>query len=226
MGHLDLMRAFMMAIRRVGLSVDYSEGFNPHMLLYFSPPLPVGLSSLAEYFAASSSECPQDFMVRLNTSLPKGLKILAASKVDKNPNFANMAVANSYEVVLEKASDLSADIAKMLSSTSFDITYTQKENQITKDVRSRILLANGSKKTYTFTLLSGALNLRPDRLMSQLLASINQTFYTSTKTAQYALKTKCTNIETLHKTQTPLTPLINFDELFFHNEIYQQRIRL
>ena len=35
-GHLDIQRAVMRALRRSGLSVSYSKGFNPHILLTFA----------------------------------------------------------------------------------------------------------------------------------------------------------------------------------------------
>ena len=34
--HLDMLREMGRAVRRADLSVRFSEGFNPHMLLYFS----------------------------------------------------------------------------------------------------------------------------------------------------------------------------------------------
>ena len=40
--HLDMLREMGRAVRRADLSVRFSEGFNPHMLLYFSQPLPLG----------------------------------------------------------------------------------------------------------------------------------------------------------------------------------------
>ncbi|MFH1068866.1 MAG: TIGR03936 family radical SAM-associated protein [Candidatus Glassbacteria bacterium] len=49
-GHLDMVRNIEFMLRRSELPVLYSEGFNPRMRLHFSPPLPVGIESEAEYF--------------------------------------------------------------------------------------------------------------------------------------------------------------------------------
>ena len=37
--HLDLMRLFQRAVRRAGLPIGYSHGFNPHQLMSFGNPL-------------------------------------------------------------------------------------------------------------------------------------------------------------------------------------------
>ena len=46
--HLDLQRFMQMALRRTGLPVAYSQGFNPHPLLSFASALAMGWTSDAE----------------------------------------------------------------------------------------------------------------------------------------------------------------------------------
>ena len=48
-GHQDIIRLFQRAFRRGGMRLDYSNGFHPHPRLRFSPPLALGLESMAEY---------------------------------------------------------------------------------------------------------------------------------------------------------------------------------
>lgn len=47
--HLDLTRVFDRSLRRAGIQVAYSEGFNPHPKIAFGPPLPVGVEGRREY---------------------------------------------------------------------------------------------------------------------------------------------------------------------------------
>ncbi len=47
--HLDLTRVFDRALRRAGIEVAFSEGFNPHPKISFGPPLPVGVEGNREY---------------------------------------------------------------------------------------------------------------------------------------------------------------------------------
>lgn len=48
-GHLDVMRYFQKLFRRAQIPVAYSEGFSPHQILSFTPPLPLGMESTGEY---------------------------------------------------------------------------------------------------------------------------------------------------------------------------------
>ena len=48
--HLEVMRYFQKAVRRSGLDVAYTEGFNPHQIMSFAAPLGVGQTSESEYF--------------------------------------------------------------------------------------------------------------------------------------------------------------------------------
>src|SRR5690606_2740328 len=46
--HLDVMRFWERAIRRAGLPLTYSKGFNPHPKLQFAGPLPLGFTGQRE----------------------------------------------------------------------------------------------------------------------------------------------------------------------------------
>jgi len=48
-GHLDLMHTFFRALKRANLPVSYTQGFNPRIKCSFSPALPLGFESEAEY---------------------------------------------------------------------------------------------------------------------------------------------------------------------------------
>ena len=47
-GHLDIQRAMMRALRRSGLPVAYSNGYNPHILLTFASALSTGAAGKKE----------------------------------------------------------------------------------------------------------------------------------------------------------------------------------
>ena len=55
-GHLDIMRYFQKVIRRSGIPIKYSEGFNPHQIMSFAAPLGVGLTSSGEYMDIELTE--------------------------------------------------------------------------------------------------------------------------------------------------------------------------
>ena len=76
-GHLDIMRYFQKAIRRSGLPIKYSEGFNPHQIMSFAAPLGVGLSSSGEYMDIELKEFvpSQEALQRLQATMVDGMEV-------------------------------------------------------------------------------------------------------------------------------------------------------
>ena len=76
-GHLDVMRYFQKAIRRSGLDVAYTEGFNPHQIMSFAAPLGVGQTSESEYFDIELHTAPsmEELVNRLNEVMTDFLAI-------------------------------------------------------------------------------------------------------------------------------------------------------
>jgi len=66
--HLDLLRTFTRAIHRADLPVKYSQGFNPHQLITFSLPLPIGVTSETEFVDIDFEDTASDaqIMEKLN----------------------------------------------------------------------------------------------------------------------------------------------------------------
>ena len=76
--HLDLLRTFTRAMRRSGLPVKYSEGFNPHPQMTFALPLSVGVLSECEIVDISLARDIDliEELKNLAVQLPKGLEIV------------------------------------------------------------------------------------------------------------------------------------------------------
>jgi len=49
MSHLDFVRTIERSVRRAGLPITLSGGFNPRPRMSFAPALPVGVSSNSEF---------------------------------------------------------------------------------------------------------------------------------------------------------------------------------
>lgn len=82
--HLDLKRTLERALRRAGLQVAFSAGYNPNMRISFASALAVGVTSEGELLDILLSEpvTPGEFVARLNAQLPPGLAVLAARGMD------------------------------------------------------------------------------------------------------------------------------------------------
>jgi radical SAM-linked protein len=99
-GHLDMMKVFERAIRRSGLPIAYSQGFNPHPCIVFGLPLSVGTTSCGEYadFELSREIGADKFMDTLNRSLPDGIKITAAAEKNVKTNIMASIAQADYSI--------------------------------------------------------------------------------------------------------------------------------
>ena len=105
--HLEVMRYFQKAVRRSGLDVAYSEGFNPHQIMSFAAPLGVGQTSESEYFDIELHTAPsmEELVERLNAVMTDGMYILAAEELPppvpqvKRETAMALVAASSYLVM-------------------------------------------------------------------------------------------------------------------------------
>lgn len=158
--HLDLLREMGRAVRRADLPIKFSEGFNPHMLLFFSQPLPLGLSSLAEYFCAESDCSPERFVSGLNTKLPRGVRILAAAACEKASVHAEITHA-TYRYKASKPFK-KGDLDSIMSRTVLEMPVKTKKGMTVSDVRSRIYSLKEENGSVIAVLGCGKENLRAD----------------------------------------------------------------
>ncbi|MBN2073068.1 MAG: DUF2344 domain-containing protein [Actinobacteria bacterium] len=83
LSHLDIIRLFERAIRRAGIKVKYSGGYNPKPKISFSPPVPLGIESQAEYgdiYVTSHVNAP-GFREKVNRELKPQLNIVEALEI-------------------------------------------------------------------------------------------------------------------------------------------------
>lgn len=75
--HLDIMRLWQRAFNRAGISIAYSEGFNPHPRISLAAPLAVGVTSEAELMdiIVARQISPHWFTDTMNQTLPPAIRI-------------------------------------------------------------------------------------------------------------------------------------------------------
>lgn len=103
-GHLDVMRYFQKAIRRSGVDVSYSQGFNPHQLISFAAPLGVGLTSDAEYMdmQVESSYSSLEAIRRLNEAMNEEIQVKSYVELeDGSKNAMSVVAAADYCVSIK-----------------------------------------------------------------------------------------------------------------------------
>ncbi|MBE6759731.1 MAG: DUF2344 domain-containing protein [Ruminococcaceae bacterium] len=140
--HLDLMRCFERCIRRAGIPLWYTEGFNPRPFLTFALPLSLGITGLNESVDLRLVEDMPlaEVQQRINACLPSGLRILSISEpVKKNTDIA----ASIYDIDLRSGSvnadELAAKLSGFLSQDSIVITkLNKKKKPVESDLRPHI----------------------------------------------------------------------------------------
>jgi radical SAM-linked protein len=83
LSHLDIINIILRALRRAGIKIKYSEGFNPKPRITFSPPIPLGIKSLAEYadVTVTHKMKEKEFLSALNRQLEGRITISDAREV-------------------------------------------------------------------------------------------------------------------------------------------------
>ena len=138
--HLDLMRAMSRAVRRAGLPIWYTEGFNPHPYLSFPLPLPLGQEGLREAMDLRLLEdMPlEEIAQRFDGVLPEGIEILCASQPWCGPG---EIAAAAYEIAIpcEDADEWHAHAAYLLAGGA--LTAKKMGKQGHRKVEKEIALA-------------------------------------------------------------------------------------
>jgi len=173
--HLDLQRTFHRIIKRAGLPVWFTKGFNPHAKLVFSTPLSVGTQSVCEYLdLRMDRDVPCEILKeRLNAEVTEELKILDVYVPQRK--FSEIAYANyTYEVMSSGMTQELADRTKTLLTTSPLLMMKksksgEKEVDITTMIQAVSADLSGEILRLQATLCAeGANFLNPEMLITAL----------------------------------------------------------
>ncbi len=173
--HLDFIRTFHRAVRRAGLSMAFSEGFNPHPIMTVAMPLSVGVTSESEYVKIGFSEDYSEVEIkeRLNKAFPDGFEILKVVKTEgKTHDFAKLDRA-VYLVELE-ASGADFDEKAFLQNSELLVMKKTKSGEKEADIRPYIYdfevteRADGIMKIKMCLAAGNVYNLKPDTVISAM----------------------------------------------------------
>lgn len=94
MSHLDLMRCMTRTIRRAGIPIWYTEGFNPHPFMTFALPLSLGTAGLCETMDVRLTEdlSFEEVKRRLNGVLCEGIEVTRVDYVGEKATAIQSAV--------------------------------------------------------------------------------------------------------------------------------------
>lgn len=104
---LELGRIWERSLRRAGVPLKYSQGYNPRPKLNFAAPLPVGCGSDADLMDILLAEpkMPSDILAALAHNTPDDLTVLDVSAVPEDePALSEQLIAAEYRVWLRDTS--------------------------------------------------------------------------------------------------------------------------
>ena len=149
------MRLFARAIRRSGLDVTYSEGYNPRLYLCLVLPRPVGVASRDDLLVLETSDkCrPEELRSRLDVHLPNGIKISKCFEL--SPERTPKAIASVYSLQLsrEQAAGLVDKISDVLRAGQLLIQRLGKQDSDNRQLDIRPYLSemklDGAELSYS-----------------------------------------------------------------------------
>lgn len=188
--HLDFVRMFHRAVRRSGLHMVFSGGFNPHPIMTVAMPLSVGVTSDGEYmkiaFEDGHGYTEEGIKDRLNGALPAGFTVLAVQRVEgKELDFTKLDRADYIvEALLEQ--ECTVDVEAFLQNRQLLVMKKSKSGVKEADIRPHIyqmqlLKQDGRTIVLSMRLAAGnAYNLKPDTVldaMGKYIDGFNSAFF-------------------------------------------------
>lgn len=178
LGHLDMMVAFQRALKRAKLPIAFSQGFNPHQLLHFASPLPLGYTTKGDYGDMRlKEELPaQQVRLRLNEELPEGLRVLQMTSLAPGAKNAMAALAaGEYEVILPQFAEMDFPGLAQAFFAQDQILEEKKtkKGMVLADIRPDLLALRGEMgpdgpKLWMQVAMGSTRNLRADVVVKAL----------------------------------------------------------
>ena len=174
-GHLDIQRSVQRGLRRSGLPVAYSQGFNPHILITFASALSTGACGKREIMDVTMAEDTDadEFLIRMNRAMPPEMQLSEARAVDnKHPSLMGMVRAAVYDLTIrdaEQGEKLVAAIPEMMSKEQVAAMRKTKTRLTEVDIKPLILGISGNGNHIRATLiLNEQESCKPQMLLDAL----------------------------------------------------------
>ena len=140
--HRDIARVVERAVRRSGLPIAFSAGFNPHPRISWLGAAPTGVASEAEYaeLALAARLDPTEVAARLDAALPPGLDVLEGVEAAAGA-LADRIEASEWLLALPGVGDLQAAdaVRAFLAQERVVVLRRTKDGSRELDAREAVL---------------------------------------------------------------------------------------
>ena len=174
-GHLDIQRSVQRGLRRSGLPVAYSQGFNPHILITFASALSTGACGKREIMDVTMAEevTAEEFLARINRAMPPEMQVSEARAVDQHyPSLMGLVRAAEYDLMIRDAETgkrLAALIPEFLARDTIPAMRKTKTKLTECDIKPLILSLRGEgNHLYTTLVLTERVSCKPQMLLEAL----------------------------------------------------------
>ena len=198
--HLDLMRTIQRIIRRSGVPIEYSKGFNPHMALSLAQPLSVGVYSDGEYMDIVLTEEMKvaDLLARLNEAAPPTIRFFEATPIEivenvkRVPQAMALLDAGRYIIKLKLVNEENVEekMASLLNENAWETLKKSKKGEkiayikpLVKELKYWVkdgelvinaLIATGSRENLSADLLARFITSKIENVNTESFVSIKR----------------------------------------------------
>lgn len=176
-GHLDIQRAVMRALRRSGLPVSYSKGFNPHILLTFASALSTGAAGRREIMDVQLERdvTPEEFISAMNGAMPPDMQLSFAKVLDDRhvALMAQVQAADYTITILENdaAAKMMAALPAFMAQEAILTMRKTKSGMKETDIRPLLLELSGEGNAlHAVMTLTERMACKPNMLIEALSA--------------------------------------------------------
>lgn len=143
MSHLDLMRCMTRTIRRAGIPIWYTEGFNPHPFMTFALPLSLGTAGMCESMDVrlTNDMSFDEIKSRLNAALCEGIVVTEVNYIGEKAAAIQSAI---YTIKLSvngmSGESLCSELREYLSQDEIIVQKKNKKKQLVDiDIKPHIM---------------------------------------------------------------------------------------
>jgi radical SAM-linked protein len=178
--HLDLALTWTRALRRAGVPLAYSQGYNPQAKLQLASGLPLGYTGAAEVLDVILTDTMplEEIIARVEPTFPEGLSIADAEEVPlKSPSLQSALRQAVYRITVETSlteEELNQRVARLMDSDRLEQQRVRKGRVETFDLRPlvddvRLEATDNGQAVFYMRLSAGQHgNVRPIAVLAAL----------------------------------------------------------
>lgn len=178
--HLDMNRFFIRLLRKSGLNVWYTEGFNPHPYITFALPLSLGFESDCEAVDFKLLD-DTDYSVvfeKISEIVPKGIEVLKVVE----PKYKSGKIAFAvYELTFENEKEFESFLGFLNAETVIVSKKTKSGAVKVSDIKGKFAYKANGNLSLLIKLPCGNENINPQSIVNSFCEQNELQIYVSYK---------------------------------------------